>query len=97
MKDLALSLAYRRMGESAYSGVISNLGRIVVPAAVEPCIESFAFLLNPSYGIKTNCALVSFRDTLWVSFGSVISGRDLERNFFTQLVTEGIRVKVSEM
>jgi hypothetical protein len=96
VKDPILSASYRRIGEHAYSGVLSNLGRIVVPAAVEPLVESFGFLLNPSYGMKVNCTVLSFRDTLAVSFGSIVSNRDLERIFFTRLAAEGIRVTVSE-
>ena len=68
-----------------------------MPAAVEPHIECFDFLINPSYGMKTNCAVVSFRDTLRVSFGSIIVDRELERIFFTRLAAEGIPVTISEM
>ena len=96
VKDPVLSLAYQRIGEHAYSGVLSNLGRIVVPAAIEPSIESFGFLINPSYGMKTNCAVASFRDALQVSFGSVVASRDLERDFFTRLAADGVHVAVSE-
>ncbi len=96
VKDPVLSVAYQRMGETAYSGVLSNLGRLEVPTAAEPHIESFGFLMNPSYGMKKNCAVASFRDTLSVCFGSIIASRDLERDFFTQLVHEGVRVAVSE-
>jgi hypothetical protein len=96
VKDHVLSIVYQRMGESAYSGVLSNLGRIVVPTAIEPHIESFGFLMNPSYGMKKNCAVVSFRDALQVSFGSVVTSRDLERDFFTRLAAKGVRVAVSE-
>ena len=67
-----------------------------MPAAVEPHVESFGFLLNPSYGMKMNCAVLSFRDTLDVSFGSIIASRELERDFFTRLAAEGVRVTVAE-
>jgi hypothetical protein len=46
--------------------------------------------------MKKNCAVASFRDALQVSFGSVVSSRDLEQRFFTRLASEGIRVRVSE-
>ncbi len=96
VKDFALAMAYRRIGERTYSGVLSNLGRVAVPDSVEPHIESFDFLLNPSYGMKTNCAVLGFRDTLRVNFGSIIAGRELERRFFTRLAAEGIRLAVWE-
>jgi hypothetical protein len=96
VKDAALSLAYRRIGERTYSGVLSNLGRVAVPASLEPHVESFDFLLNPSYGMKTNCAVLGFRDTLRISFGSIVADRELERRFFTRLAADGIRLVVSE-
>lgn len=96
VKDRVLSITYRRIGENAYSGVLSNLGRIVVPKAVEPHVESVGFAINPSFGMKKNCAVVSFRDALDVSFGSIVASRDLEREFFTRLAAEGVRVAVSE-
>ena len=96
VKDRVLSIVYRRMGEISYSGVLTNLGSIAFPTAVEPHIESFEMLINPSYGMKKNCAIASFRDALQVSFGSVIASRDLERDFFTRLAAEGIRVAVAE-
>ena len=96
VKDLVLSVAYQRLGETAYSGVLTNLGTIVVPAAVEPHIESFGALINPSYGMKKNCVVASFRDSLQVSFGSVVASRDLERDFFTWLAADGVHVGVSE-
>jgi hypothetical protein len=96
VKDRVLSIAYRRMGERAYSGVITNLGSIEVPASVTPHVASIGLVINPSYGMKKNCAVVSFRDALQVSFGSVVASRDLERDFFTRLAAEGIRVAVAE-
>jgi hypothetical protein len=96
VKNRVLSVSYKRIGENAYSGVLSNLGRIVVPTAVEPHIESFQFLINPSFGMKKNCAIASFRGALHVSFGSIVASRDLERDFFTRLAAEGILVAVSE-
>jgi hypothetical protein len=96
VKDLVLSVAYQRLGEGAYSGVLTNLGTILVPTAVEPHIESFGALINPSYGMKKNCVVASFRDSLQVSFGSVVASRDLERDFFTWLAADGVHVAVSE-
>ncbi len=46
--------------------------------------------------MKKNCTVVSFRDALDVSFGSIVASRDLEREFFTRLAAEGVRVVVSE-
>ena len=39
LKDLLFSYVRERMGERPYSGVLTNLGRIVVPEEVTPHIE----------------------------------------------------------
>ena len=96
IKDLMLSVAHRRLGDSVYSGVLSNLGRITVPSAVEPHIDSFDWVLGPNPIIKKSCSVLSFRDELRVSFGSVVEDRELERRFFTSLAGEGVAVTVGE-
>jgi hypothetical protein len=46
--------------------------------------------------MKKSCTVVSYDDTLHVSFGSVIPSRELERFFFKTLSTNGLRIVVSE-
>lgn len=96
LKDLYLSRAYSRMSEEVYSGVLSNLGKISVPDQVEPYIESFRFVLDPSDVVKKNCSVHSYLDSLCITFGSVIDNTELERLFFSSLAHTGIAVHVSE-
>ena len=81
VKDVILSSVYTRLGEQLHSGVISNLGRIDMPAEMEPYIKSMHFVLNPNHVMKTCCAVLSFKDRLYISFGSVIEDRRLEKYF----------------
>ena len=53
-------------------------------------------MLGPNPRMKKNCAVLSFRDDLSVSFGSVVESRELERLFFTHLARAGMRVRVVE-
>jgi hypothetical protein len=96
LKDLAFSYVRRRMGERPYSGVLSNLGRIAVPEEITPHIQGFAVMVGPNPRRKKACVTLSFGDDLFISFGSVIETRELERLFFAHLVRAGVRVKVSE-
>ncbi len=96
LKDLMLSVAHRRLAEGVYSGVLSNLGRVAVPQAVEPHVESFDWTLGPNPAIKKNCAVLTFRDELRIAFGSVVEDRALERRFVGALVGKGIAVTVGE-
>ena len=96
LKDQILSLIHRRLGINAYSGVLSNLGRITVPAEIEPHIASFGVVLDSNAQMKVNCAVLSFRDDLSISFGSLVADRDVERIFFSTLARAGVGVTVSE-
>ena len=96
LKDMMLSYVRERFGERPYSGVLSNLGRIVVPDEIDDHVESFGVTLGPNPRIKNNCAMLSFRDDLIINFGSVIESRELERLFFTHMARAGMRVILAE-
>ena len=88
---------YTRLGEQLHSGVISNLGRIDMPAEMAPYIKSMHFVLNPNHVMKTCCAVLSYKDRLYISFGSVIEDRRLERYFFQYLTEDDVQVTVKEL
>jgi hypothetical protein len=96
LKDLYLSFLHYRLGDSLYSGVLSNLGPFLVTDEMKPFVESVGFTLGPNPTMKKSCTVVSYDDTLHVSFGSVIPSRELERFFFKTLSTNGLRIVVSE-
>lgn len=96
LKDLLLSFVRQHVGENPYSGVLTNLGRINVPEEIDPHIESFGVMLGPNRRMKAHCAMLSFRNDLHISFGSVIESRELERLFFTHLVRSGVHVIITE-
>ena len=96
VKDLVLSSVHSRLGEQLHSGVISNLGKVDLPGEMLPYIESLHFVLNPNHVMKKCCAVLSFKDKLQISFGSVIEDRSLERLFFQHFIQEKIPVKIKE-
>jgi hypothetical protein len=96
LKDLLFSFVREHMGERPYSGVLTNLGRIVVPEEIIPHVDGFGVMLGPNPRMKTNCAILSFGDALSINFGSVIESRELERLFFMHMVRAGVRVIVAE-
>ncbi len=95
LKDMAARLVYKRMGENTMSGSLSNLGSVALPESLAALVESFAFIPAPSRLCRTKAACVSFRDDLYISFGSLFSATELERLFFTRLEGLGIPIDVS--
>ncbi len=57
-------------------------------------IERFDVLMGQPFSARTNCAVISYGDTLSISFASSIVEADVERLFFRKLVQDGIHVKI---
>ena len=57
-------------------------------------IERFDVLMGQPFSARTNCAVVSYGDSLSISFASSIVEADVERLFFRKLVKDGIHVKI---
>ncbi|MFW6288406.1 MAG: hypothetical protein ACOC2Q_01345 [Spirochaetota bacterium] len=96
LKDAYLGYLRRTIGDRSYSGVVSNLGRFILPEAAKPYVESAGFVLGPNAAYKTCCAVVSYGDVLTITFGSVIQNRAVERGFFRKLADDGLDILVSE-
>jgi hypothetical protein len=95
IKNIAARLVYRSMGENTVSGSLSNLGPVLLPETLAPLVESYAFIPAPSRVCKTKAACVSFKDDLYLSFGSLAASSELERLFFTRLAKMGIPISVT--
>lgn len=94
IKNFVMDIAYRLYGESRYTAALSNLGVMRVPAAMEPYVERFDFLMGPP---RFNChgaTAVSFQGKLNFTITNVVEETDVERLFFTELVKRGIPVTI---
>lgn len=95
IKSLILYFKYKSSGTNLYSGVITNLGKINLPAEVSHLIDHFVFIPPPpDKTLKVNCGVAGFGDKLIVSFGNITQSMDLEQRFFKTLIEHGIPVKM---
>ena len=94
IKKLFGKAVYNTMGEKLYSGVITNLGKIIMPEEMIEEIEDIQFFPAPSPSNKTGCAVGSFKEKLYINFGRTIKEPVVERFFFRNLVKEGLPVKI---
>jgi hypothetical protein len=97
VKDIFLGWLYHHLSARIYSGVLSNLGRIELPAEMANQVESFEIVMSPGRTTKKTCTVISYQDELAVTFSSIVESRELERLFFTTLAGSGIAVRVSEV
>ena len=94
LKDIVVRTFYRRVQDKNSSAGLTNMGALKVPEDMKPYIERFDIYMGQPFSSRTNCAVVSFEDTLTVNFASCIVEADVERLFFRKLVEDGIQVKI---
>ena len=61
---------------------------------MEPHIQRMEVILGQSYTPRSNCASISYGNTMEITFAGTVKESDVERDFFRHLVREGIHVKV---
>lgn len=94
LKTVILSLIYSFKGENQYSGSLSNLGVVKLPHDMEPFIRAFSCYLAPNIINPTNCGAICYKDKLNITFIRTIKESLIEKEFFTFLVKQGVKVKV---
>lgn len=94
IKNFFMLIAHKTIGYKFITSTISNLGIVKVPKEMEPYVERFEFIMGASKIFSQSVGVLSYKDTLVISFTSGIEETDIERNFFTNLIKEGIQVKI---
>lgn len=94
VKDFVVKEFYKRIQDCQSSAGLTNLGAMKLSDEMKEHVERFDVLMGQPFSSRTNCAIVSFEDTLSISFASAIKETDVERFFFRKLVEEGIEVTI---
>lgn len=94
VKDFVVKSFYSRVQDKQSSAGLTNMGAMQVPADMEAYVERFDIYMGQPFSARTNCAVVSFHDTLTINFASSIIEADVEQYFFRKLVEDGIHVKI---
>lgn len=94
LKDLIMPLVYRLYGEGNYTTGFSNVGAIKMPKELEDHIERFELYPPPSVGNTLKVTATSYKESLYISFGSLSRDRRVEQIYFSKLRRMGIPVKI---
>lgn len=94
LKDFVVRLFYTRVQDKNSSAGLTNMGALQVPEDMKPYLERFDICMGQPFSRRTNCAIISFQDSLTIGFASSIKEADVERCFFRKLVQDGIHVKI---
>ena len=94
VKVIAMRSAYGMIGENLNSFVISNLGKVAIPEKMESLISHYQFVITPSDDTPKTASVVSFKDTLCLSFISKFVEREYETAFFRVLSENGLTMQI---
>ncbi len=96
IKNLFISLAYNKLGESSYTSGISNMGLVKFKdKVVDDYIKSIHFYPPPSKENKIKLGIISYKDKIQITFGKLTKNTEIEKIFFRKLRKEDIRVKIA--
>ncbi len=95
IKKMVIAAIYRKLASMRWTGMVTNLGVVTLPAEMEDLVDSFElYPPPPNDKVKVVCALVSFKDKFRICFGNMTQSSELERLMLTHLSDAGIHVKV---
>ncbi|MFO8235223.1 MAG: hypothetical protein R6U04_07460 [Bacteroidales bacterium] len=97
IKSLILKAKYYSLGTSQYSGVLTNLGLVKLPAGIEAMIDHFIITAPPpNKMLKVNCGVIGFNDKLVLSFGNITKSKMLENKVIEFLKSQDINATIEE-
>ena len=94
LKNPVMAFSYHLVGVRPYSGTYTNPGSFTVPSEMAPHIQRMEVMLGQALRPAPHCASISYGNTMAVTFAGTGVSSETERRFFTQLVREGVPVKV---
>lgn len=90
IKNIGMKLAYSSVGEKKSCLTMSNLGVIKIPEEMENFVDRFDFTLGVQLKSVNNCAILSYKDKMYINMIRSIKEPKLEELFFSNLTSMGI-------
>ena len=94
IKDFVVRSFYSNVQDKNSSAGLTNMGVMRIPEDMVPHVERYDIYMGVPYSSRTNCAIISYQNTLTINFCSCIVESDVERYFFRKLVEDGIPVTI---
>jgi hypothetical protein len=94
VKNLAMKAVFTAVGGGKSCLAFSNLGAVKLPEEMYPYVDRMDFVLGVQATAPYDCAMLSFKDTLYINFIRNIQESELEYHFYRVLRELGIPVTV---
>ena len=85
VKGACMRIGYRFFGESNPSLTLTNLGRVQLPAEMQPYIENLQAFLTPRTGSPYGCAVLTYGDKVNINMSRFTPEPELDAIFFRNL------------
>lgn len=95
LKDLAMQLAYTKVGDNLHTTSFSNLGIVTLPDSVKEYVSDFIFTLGTSYSCKYAVAAISYDNFLNITFSREFVETKIEKDFVRYLTENNIDAELS--
>ena len=92
LKNIALKIAFKAVGERKICLAMSNLGNVTLPAAMTPYVQRMDFILAPQASAPHNCSALSYQGKLYINFIRSTQEPELEAHFCRVLQQQGLHV-----
>ncbi len=94
IKRLSIAAVFYATTEKTVTAAISNIGKLDLPAEMDKHIDRVMFMMGPGYLNGARFGAISYGDSLAITCANIYNNTDIERDFFTFLVKNGIHVKI---
>ncbi|MCD4735802.1 MAG: hypothetical protein K8R53_07135 [Bacteroidales bacterium] len=95
IKNLVLIAAFHRHGSTKYASVLTNMGIVDLPGKATDLVTSFTITPPPPTSkLKVSCGMVSYGNSMRITFANLTESSELEKRILTFLVEKDISVKI---
>jgi len=95
IKKMVIASVYKGLASRRWTGIVTNMGPVTLPEEMQDMIDSLEIIPPPpNPNVKINCALVSYKNRLRISFSNITQSNELERLVLRHLADAGIHVKI---
>lgn len=94
IKNLVIRLVSHSVGERLFSGMLSNLGNVTLPAELQEHVERLDFQLGPNRKIGSSLSMLGYNGNIYINFVRSTEDPEIERRFFRELIQQSVPVKI---